>query len=97
MPLLASSSLLFYFRGGVRLLHCIPVGVWLFYRHTAGGVEFATDISSYLDFVLALFFAFGIAFEVPAAIILLCWTGATTPKERQRSVLTLLSVRLLSE
>ncbi|GAM54634.1 twin-arginine translocation protein tatC [Vibrio ishigakensis] len=41
------------------------------------GVEFATDISSYLDFVLALFLAFGIAFEVPVAIILLCWTGAT--------------------
>ena len=46
-----------------------------------GGVEFATDISSYLDFVLALFMAFGIAFEVPVAIILLCWTGATTPED----------------
>ena len=39
-----------------------------------------TDISRYLDFVLKIFFAFGIAFEVPIATILLVWTGATTPK-----------------
>ena len=39
----------------------------------------ATDISSYLDFVLKLFFAFGAAFEIPIAIILMCWTGMTSP------------------
>jgi hypothetical protein len=38
------------------------------------------DIASYLDFVLTLFFAFGVAFEIPVATILLCWTGVTTPK-----------------
>jgi sec-independent protein translocase protein TatC len=42
-------------------------------------VTIATDISSYLDFVLKLFFAFGLAFEIPVATLLLCWTGATTP------------------
>ena len=36
-------------------------------------------ITSYLDFVLKLFFAFGLAFEIPIAIILMCWTGMTTP------------------
>jgi sec-independent protein translocase protein TatC len=36
-----------------------------------------TDINKYLDFVLKLFFAFGIAFEIPIATILLVWTGAT--------------------
>ena len=41
------------------------------------GVTIATDISSYLDFVLKLFFAFGLAFEIPIVIILLCWTGFT--------------------
>lgn len=40
----------------------------------------ATDIASYLDFVLTLFFAFGVAFEIPVATILLCWTGVTTPQ-----------------
>lgn len=40
----------------------------------------ATDITKYLDFVMALFMAFGISFEVPIAIILLCWAGVTTPE-----------------
>ena len=40
------------------------------------GVTIATDISSYLDFVLKLFFAFGLSFEIPVAILLLIWTGA---------------------
>jgi len=39
-----------------------------------------TDISRYLDFVLTLFFAFGIAFEVPVAVVLLVWTGVVEPK-----------------
>ena len=37
-----------------------------------------TDINRYLDFVLKLFFAFGLAFEIPIATLLLLWTGATT-------------------
>ncbi|WP_292773118.1 twin-arginine translocase subunit TatC, partial [Methylophaga sp. UBA5100] len=42
------------------------------------GVAVMTDISSYLDFVLKLFFAFGLAFEVPIATLLLIWTGIST-------------------
>ena len=38
-----------------------------------------TDISSYLNFVLKIFFAFGLSFEIPVAIVLMCWTGVTTP------------------
>ncbi len=45
-------------------------------------MEFATDIASYLDFVLALFLAFGIAFEVPVAIILLCKAGRELGTDR---------------
>lgn len=37
-----------------------------------------TDINSYLDFVLKLFLAFGIAFEMPIAAVILIWTGVTT-------------------
>ena len=47
----------------------------------------ATDITSYLDFVMTLFMAFGVAFEVPIAIVLLCWTGVTTLKCCVRSAL----------
>lgn len=80
MPLLFSSSLLFY--AGVSFAYFIvfPLVFGFFTTIAPEGVQVATDISSYLDFVLALFMAFGIAFEVPVAIILLCWTGATTPE-----------------
>lgn len=80
MPLLFSSSLLFY--AGVAFAYFVvfPLVFAFFTTIALNGVEVATDISSYLDFVLALFMAFGIAFEVPVAIILLCWTGATDPK-----------------
>ena len=44
------------------------------------GVTIATDISSYLDFILKLFFALGLAFEIPVVIVLLCWTGFTNPE-----------------
>ncbi|EIO3984017.1 twin-arginine translocase subunit TatC [Vibrio vulnificus] len=80
MPLLASSSLLFYCGVAFAYYVVFPLVFGFFTAISLGSVEFATDIASYLDFVLALFLAFGIAFEVPVAIILLCWTGATDPK-----------------
>ncbi len=81
MPLLFSSSLLFY--AGVSFAYFVvfPLVFGFFTTIAPDGVQVATDIASYLDFVLALFMAFGIAFEVPVAIILLCWTGATTPEQ----------------
>ncbi|MCL9776485.1 twin-arginine translocase subunit TatC [Vibrio methylphosphonaticus] len=80
MPLMFSSSLLFYCGVAFAYFVVFPLVFGFFTAISLGGVEFATDISSYLDFVLALFLAFGIAFEVPVAIILLCWTGATDVK-----------------
>ncbi|WP_413113028.1 twin-arginine translocase subunit TatC [Thaumasiovibrio sp. DFM-14] len=79
-PLLISSSLLFY--AGVAFAYYVvfPLVFSFFTATTPEGVQMATDIASYLDFVLAIFFAFGVAFEVPIAIILLCWTGATDPQ-----------------
>lgn len=44
----------------------------------------ATDINNYLDFVMALFMAFGVSFEVPVAIVLLCWSGVVTPEDLKR-------------
>ena len=38
----------------------------------------------YLDFVMALFMAFGVSFEVPVAIVLLCWMGVTTPEDLKK-------------
>ncbi|MBA6390058.1 twin-arginine translocase subunit TatC [Colwellia sp. BRX10-3] len=78
-PLMFGSTLLFY--GGIAFAYYIvfPVAFAFFSSVAPDGVTIATDISSYLDFVLKLFFAFGAAFEIPIVIILLCWTGVTSP------------------
>lgn len=78
-PLMFGSTLLFY--GGIAFAYYIvfPVAFAFFSSVAPEGVTIATDISSYLDFVLKLFFAFGMAFEIPIAIILMCWTGMTSP------------------
>ncbi|QIM67388.1 twin arginine-targeting protein translocase TatC [Mannheimia granulomatis] len=80
-PLLVSSTLLFYCGVAFAYYVVFPL-VFGFLTSTAPeGVTMATDISSYLDFVLTIFMAFGICFEVPVAIILLCWSGVTTPED----------------
>lgn len=78
MPLLFTSSLLFYLGAAFAYFVVFPL-VFAFMTSVAPvGVEMMTDINRYLDFVLTIFFAFGIAFEVPIATIVLVWTGATT-------------------
>ena len=81
LPLLASSSLLFYAGMAFAYFVVFPLVFGFFTGIAPQNVEIATDISSYLDFILALFLAFGIAFEIPVAIILLVWTGAVQPDE----------------
>lgn len=79
-PLMLGSTLLFY--SGIAFAYFVvfPVVFTFFNSVVPEGVTIATDISSYLDFVLKLFFAFGAAFEIPIAIILMCWSGVTTPE-----------------
>jgi len=80
MPLLISSTLLFYVGAAFAYFAVFPL-VFGFLTQTAPeGVEVMTDISRYLDFVLTMFFAFGIAFEVPVAVVLLMWTGVVSPQ-----------------
>lgn len=83
-PLMFGSTLLFY--GGIAFAYFIvfPVVFAFFSSVAPEGVTIATDISSYLDFVLKLFFAFGIAFEIPIAIILMCWTNFTSPESLRK-------------
>jgi sec-independent protein translocase protein TatC len=78
-PLLVSSIVLFYTGMAFAYFVVFPL-VFGFMATTAPeGVTLAPDISLYLDFALKLFFAFGVAFEVPIATILLVLVGATTP------------------
>ncbi|MBL3589478.1 MAG: twin-arginine translocase subunit TatC [gamma proteobacterium endosymbiont of Lamellibrachia anaximandri] len=80
IPLLVSSTLLFYLGVAFAYFVVFPL-VFAFLTSTAPeGIEMATDMGSYLDFVITLFFAFGIAFEVPIATIILVWMGVTTPE-----------------
>jgi len=79
LPLLVSSTLLFYVGMAFAYYVVMPL-VFNFLTSTAPeGVTVMTDISKYLDFVLKMFFAFGVAFEVPVATFLLVMTGAITP------------------
>ena len=74
-PLLLSSILLFY--AGVAFAHFVVFPLMFAFFATAApeGVTMMTDISAYLDFILTIFFAFGIAFEVPIATVMLVWSG----------------------
>jgi sec-independent protein translocase protein TatC len=78
VPLLVSSTLLFYVGIGFAYFLVLPVALAFLTGTAPIGVTIATDIASYLDFVLTMFMAFGIAFETPVAIILLCWSGVTS-------------------
>lgn len=80
-PLLVSSTLLFYLGIVFAYYVVFPVVFGFFANVAPEGVQVATDISSYLNFVLKLFFAFGLAFEIPIAVVLLCWAGVTTPED----------------
>ena len=79
LPLLISSILLFY--SGIAFAYFVvfPLAFGFLVNTAPQGVTVMTDISKYLDFTLTIFFAFGLAFEVPVAIILMVWAGITTP------------------
>tara|TARA_B100001939_G_scaffold222136_1_gene191145 strand:+ start:263 stop:1015 length:753 start_codon:yes stop_codon:yes gene_type:complete len=80
-PLLVSSTLLFYFGMAFAQFVIFPIVFGFFVSVAPAGVSVMTDISSYLDFVLKMFMAFGIAFEMPVAIFLIVWAGFVTPKQ----------------
>lgn len=81
MPLLVSSVLLFYCGAAFAYYVVFPLVFVFFTQAAPEGVAVMTDISAYLDFVLKLFFAFGIAFEVPIATLLLILSGITTREQ----------------
>jgi sec-independent protein translocase protein TatC len=84
VPLLVSSSLLFYLGMAFAYFVVFPLAFGFLTKTAPAGVVISTDITSYLDFVMALFMAFGVSFEVPVAIVLLCWMGVTTPEDLKK-------------
>ena len=78
LPLVVSSTLLFYF--GVMFAYYVvfPIIFKFFIGMAPDGVAVMTDISAYMSFALKLFFAFGVAFEVPVATVLLARMGVVS-------------------
>jgi sec-independent protein translocase protein TatC len=80
-PILVSSIILFYL--GILFSYFVVLGfIFGFFTSAAPeGVAIMTDITEYLNFVLLMFFAFGLTFEIPIATVLLIISGATTPEK----------------
>lgn len=80
-PLLFTSVILFYLGAAFAYFVVFPLVFGFFTAIGPEGIVELPDITSYLNFVLKMFFAFGVAFEIPIATILLVLTGATTPAD----------------
>lgn len=78
-PLLGLSIVLFYAGVAFAYYAVLPLVFGFVTSVVPEGVAMMTDIASYLDFVITVFFAFGFAFEIPVVIIVLVWSGLTTP------------------
>lgn len=81
IPLFISSVLLFY--AGIAFAYYVLFGfVFAFFVSVAPeGIMVTPDINSFLSFALAIFFAFGLAFEIPIAVFLLIWAGIVEPDD----------------
>jgi sec-independent protein translocase protein TatC len=79
VPLFCSSVALFYAGMAFAYYVVFPLVFMFFTSVGPEGVAIMTDIRSYLDFVLKLFFAFGVSFEIPIAVVILSWMGAVNP------------------
>jgi sec-independent protein translocase protein TatC len=85
IPLALSSIVLFYVGVAFAYFIVFPVMFGFFTRTTPEGVAMMTDIASYMSFVLTMFFAFGIAFEVPVAVVLLVLSGLVSLEKLRAS------------
>jgi sec-independent protein translocase protein TatC len=85
VPLMLSSIVLFY--AGIAFAYFIVFRVMFafFASVTPGGVEMTPDISAYLSFVLGIFLAFGLAFEVPIATVMLIWSGLVSAQALKKA------------
>lgn len=81
LPLVVSSTLLFYLGIAFAYFVVFPMMFAFFAKMTPEGVALTPDIGSYMSFAISLFFAFGVAFEVPVAIVLLTRIGVISPQK----------------
>ena len=84
IPLLVSSVVRFYAGAAFAYFVVFPLIFAFFTSVGPEDITIMTDINRYLDFVLKLFFAFGLAFEIPIAAVILIWAGITTADDLAR-------------
>lgn len=85
IPMIIASSLLFLAGMAFAYFLVFPIVFGFIVGIAPQGVAVMTDIGNYLDFVLTLFFAFGLAFEVPIAVVMAVRFGWVTIKELQHA------------
>ncbi|HVR80599.1 MAG TPA: twin-arginine translocase subunit TatC [Luteimonas sp.] len=81
LPLLGSALALFYAGCGFAYFIVLPAVFTFLNKVTPAGVAMMTDINAYLDFVLVIFLAFGLSFELPVALVILVLLGWVTPRQ----------------
>ncbi|HET8941787.1 MAG TPA: twin-arginine translocase subunit TatC [Rudaea sp.] len=84
LPLLATSVLMFYLGCAFAYFLVLPKVFAFLLSVTPSGVDMMTDISHYLDFVLTMFFAFGLCFEVPVAVFIVAMLGWVKSEQLSR-------------
>ena len=85
VPLLVSAAVLFYVGAAFAYFLVLPAVFAFLAASVPEGVAMMTDISHYLDFILVMFLAFGLCFEVPVAVVILVLIGVATPESLVRS------------
>jgi len=79
LPIVVSTAALFYLGMTFAYFVVFPLVFGFFTSVAPAGVQVMTDIRSYLDFVFGMFFAFGVTFEIPVALVLLTAMGVVEP------------------
>ena len=97
MPLLASAVALFYIGCAFAFFFVLPSVFRFLTLVTPDGVAMMTDINAYLDFVLVIFLAFGLSFELPVALVILVLMGwVTTDQLREARGYAIVGVFVLA-
>jgi sec-independent protein translocase protein TatC len=85
LPFMVASALLFYVGVAFAFFVVLPMVFQFFATAAPDGVKVMTDINAFLSFTLGMVFAFGLAFQVPIAIILIVWSGLVSRKALKRA------------
>ncbi len=85
LPLLVSAITLFYAGCAFAFYVVLPMVFGFLVKVTPDGVTMMTDINAYLDFVLVIFLAFGLSFQLPVALVILVLMGWVTPQQLRES------------